>query len=148
MMRRWNTSSLPKMNKFVLLFLVLFLSACGYRVSDKIDPRVNYQIQDRHFSHLQSGFSPLSPTERDSDWGKEMIIARAFADELDLYRAVSTYKRAEILIPDRNSARGLEIQYDILLCYYLGKRYDEAIEAFEKSELARVDKTFPAYHDL
>ena len=70
----------------------------------------------------------------------------AFADELDLYRAVSTFKRSLILALD--PARKLELQYDIILCFFLGKRYDEAIESFEKSDLARVDKTFPAYHDL
>ncbi len=76
------------------------------------------------------------------------LIATYFAKELDLYRAVSTYKRALILLPKNLCDRKLEIQYDILLSYFLGGRYDEAIEAFEKSELACVDKTFPAYHDL
>lgn len=133
----------------VFLTPLLLLSAVScYRVPDKIDPRINYQMQDQHFSKLSSAFPPLSGSERSSDWGKEWIIASCFASELDLYRAVSTYKRALILLPDDEYERKLEIQYDILLCYYLGNRYDEAIESFEKSDLACVDKTFPAYHDL
>ena len=128
-------------------FFALLISGC-YRVSDKIEPRVCYQIQDRHFARLQSAFPRLDSDERSSDWGKEMTIAKAFADDLDLYRAVSTYRRAEILITPGYKDRKLEIQYDILLCYYLGKRYDETIESFEKSPLATVDKSFPAYHDL
>ena len=133
------------MNKLLCL-LLLFLASC-YRVPDRLDPRVSYQLQDRHFDHLAGAFSPLAPAEKASDWGKEYIIARAFANELDLYRAVSTFKRAEILISD-NQDRKLEIQYGIVLCFFLGQRYDEAVEAFEKSDLAHVDKTFPAYHDL
>lgn len=127
-------------------FLLLIACAC-YRVPDRIDPRVSYQLQDQHFQHLSGAFPPLSKEERASDWGKEYVIARAFAEELDLYRAVSTFKRAQILI-ENNQERKLEIQYDILLCFFLAKRYDEVIESFEKSDLAHVDKSFFAYHDL
>lgn len=129
------------------LFLLLLMSSC-YRVPDKLEPCINYKLQDQHFENLSSAFCPLSKDERASDWGREYVIAEHFANELDLYRAVSTFKRALILIPDSENCRKLEIQYDILLCYFLGQRYDEAIDAFEKSDLACVDKTFPAYHDL
>lgn len=132
----------------LFLPLLFFLVSCGTRVKDCIEPRVSYQLQEKHFSRLRSAFSPLSPEEQDSPWGREMMIAHAFAQDLDLYRAVSTYKRAEILIPEAFASRKLEVQYDILLCFYLGKRYEEAIESVEKSGLERVDKSFPAYHDL
>lgn len=134
------------MNKFLLLLLCL-LGSC-YRVPDQINPRIDYQVQDQHLATLKSPFAPLSPLERMTDWGKEVIIARAFADELDLYRAISTYKRAEILVSSLDKERKLEIQYDILLCYFFAHRYDEASHYFEKSDLAHVDKTFPAYNDL
>ena len=126
--------------------LLLLIASC-YRVPDRIDPRVSYVFQDRHFQKLNSAFPPLTFNEKESDWGREYTIARAFADQLDLYRAVSTFKRAEILVP-KDSSRKLEIEYDILLCYFLAKRYDEATEEFEKSALSSVDKSFPAYHDL
>ncbi len=135
------------MNRIILPLLLLLSIGCC-RVCDRIDPRVSYRIQDRHFSRLQSAFAKLTQEERSTDWGKEMLIGLAFAQELDLYRAVSTFKRAEILVPPEEPMRKMEIQYDILLCYYLGNRYDEAIESFEKSNLATADKTFPAYHDL
>lgn len=137
------------MNRYfqgALLLLTFFFSSC-YRVPDRIDPRVSYQIQDQYFETLHGAFLPLTQEEKQSDWGKEYVIARAFADQLDLYRAVSTFKRADILA-EPNSPRKLEIQYDILLCFFLGKRYDEAIEEFERTALAHVDKSFPAYHDL
>jgi tetratricopeptide (TPR) repeat protein len=127
---------------------LIFCFASCYRVPDKINPRIDYQVQDRHFSSLSSAFPPLNASEKTTDWGREMIIAKAFAEELDLYRAISTYKRAEILVLKIDQSRSLEIQYDILLCYFLAKRYDEAISEFDKSALANVDKSFPAYHDL
>lgn len=133
------------MKSFKLLFFALMLAGC-YRVPDQICPRLDYEVQEKHFASLQSAFPPLSAEERQTDWGREMIIAHAFADELDLYRAISTYKRAEILVD--NPHRKLEIQYDILLCYFLAKRYGEAAMEFERSGLCNVDKTFPAYHDL
>lgn len=132
-----------------LFFCTLLLLHCGcYRVPDRIDPRVNYQLQDQHIRKLSSAFPPVSLEEKNSDWGREYFIAHTFADELDLYRAISTYKRAEILLPPSDNARKLEIQYAFLFCYFLGKKYDEAVESFEKSALSHVDKTFPAYQDL
>lgn len=134
------------MTKYLVVLILLF-SSC-YRVQDCIEPRINYKLQDQHFECLSSAFPLLSVDERSSDWGREYVIAQHFAKELDLYRAVSTFKRALILLPKEESARASELQYDILLCYFLGQRYEEAVLAFEKSDLACVDKTFPAYHDL
>ena len=131
----------------IFLALLSTLGSC-YRVSDSIDPHVSWQLQDRHLQELRSAFPPLTAEEKSADWSKECIIANGFAEQLDLYRAISTYKRAEILLPATEQTRKNEIQYDILFCYFLGKKYDEAIEAFEKSALAHVDKTFPAYRDL
>ena len=133
--------------KLSLYFLFLLITGC-YRVPDRIDPRVDYQLQDCRFQKLQSAGPPRTLEERRSDWGKEYIIGKTFAEQLDLYRAVSTFKRAEILLPPHEKERKLEVQYDILLCFFLGKKYDEAIEAFENSALAHVDATFPAYCDL
>jgi len=135
------------MSKLWAAAVSLVLMAGCYRVPDKINPRVSYEVQDSHFKRLSSAFPVLSHNERNSDWGKEMVIARAFAEELDLYRAISTYKRAEILV-EVSSPRKQEIQYDMLLCYFLAKRYDEAVEAFEKSSLSNIDQSFPAHHDL
>lgn len=114
---------------------------------DTIQPCVTFQIQDMPFQQLSSPFLPLTVEEKATDWGKEVVIATAFAEELDLYRAISTYKRAHILVGEQNERRN-EIEYDIVLCYFLAKRFDDAMEFFEKSHLAHVDKSFPAYHDL
>lgn len=134
------------MRSLKLSFITFFVCVGCYRVPDNINPRLDYEVQDKHFAALQAPFPPLSLVERHTDWGREMTIARAFAEQLDLYRAISTYKRAEILVD--SAPRKLEIEYEILLCYFLAKRYDEAVGEFDRTPLVSVDKTFPAYHDL
>ncbi len=137
------------MNKIYILFIFFsFLSSC-YHVPNQIEPKLNYSIEENRFiNDLASAFPPLSPDEKLNDWGKEYYIARSFAHELDLYRAITSFKRAEILLMEDETYRRMEIQYDIILCYYLAKRYDDAIEAFEKSLLLNADKSFPTFHDL
>lgn len=134
------------MSKLGALLLLVCLASC-YRVPDTLEPKMSYTLQEQRFKCLDSAFSPLSPVERSEDWGREMIIGKAFAAQLDLYRAISTFKRAVILTPKDNDRR-LESQYDILLCYFLANKYCETVSEFEQSDLANVDKTFPAYHDL
>ncbi len=134
------------MIKFFFLFFLLALTSC-YRVSDQIEPKVSQLVEKKHFEELDSAFFPLSEEERAEDWGKEYIIAKKFGEYFDLYRSISTFKRAEVLI-DTEKERSLEISYYIVLSYYLGKKYIDAIEAFENSNLAHVDLSFSTFHDL
>lgn len=132
--------------RYFLFFLVIGISSC-YRVPDTITPRVNPQVEATYLSSLTASFPKLSVEERSEDWGKEYLIGLHFAKQLDLYRAVSTFKRARILVsPD--SSRLLEIDYLICLCYYLGKKYGEMLSYFEQSELPFMDASFAAYQDL
>lgn len=125
----------------------LLLTSC-YRVPDKIEPQINYVVQDKYIRSLQTCFTPLDKYELQQEWGREYFIGVAFAKKLDLYRAVTAFKRAEILIPDSLYQRKQEVEYYIILCYYLGKRYEEAVDTFDDSDLRIIDTTFPAYHDL
>ena len=134
------------MNNLFKYFLIALCFASCYRIPDQINPQISYLLQDQPLNRLASAFNLLSEEEKNSAWGKEYIIARSFIEELDLYRAVSTFKRAKVLV--ETPARKLEIEYDILLCFFLAKRYDEMIEFFEKTDLAYVDKEFAAYEDL
>ncbi|MBI3231992.1 MAG: tetratricopeptide repeat protein [Candidatus Doudnabacteria bacterium] len=132
---------------FAYTFLLLFTSSC-YRVPDKLEPKISSIVQERYIKQLPSAFPPLSYQERKEEWGLEYFLAEKFAKELDLYRAVTSFKRAEFLLPSSNATRLPEIQYQILLCYYLGKRYEEVVFTFERSTLPKADSSFPAYHDL
>ncbi|MCP5506459.1 MAG: tetratricopeptide repeat protein [Chlamydiales bacterium] len=136
------------MKRIIFLLLVLFAAVGCYRVPDKIEPQVNYSVQDKYLKSLPPSFPPLSPSEKSEPWGQEYVIAQKFAEHLDLYRAITTFKRSEFLLPPGKQTRLEEIQYQILLSYYLGKRYDEVTQEFIHSSLYTATKTFPAYHDL
>eukprot|EP01067_Filipodium_phascolosomae_P005432 Filipodium_phascolosomae@DN3512_c0_g1_i1.p1 len=129
------------------MLCMLAMTGC-YKVPDKIEPQVNYTVQDRYLKQLPTIFPPLSEQEKREEWGSEYLIAKKFSQELDLYRAVTTFKRSEFLLPEGNQKRMEEIQYQILLSYYLGKRYMEVIQTFDRSHLYHANDTFPAYHDL
>ncbi len=133
--------------KIILIFFLSTLCSC-YRVQDKIEPKISYNLKEDQVKSLKDPFKALTPEERAKDWGKEFIIAKKFAKDLDLYRAVTNFKRAEILLEEENGYRKQEIEYNIILCYYLGKKYEDLVDSFEKSSLCYADKSFKAFEDL
>ncbi len=142
-----------KLTKRSIGFAILIASSVGilpscYRVPKEIEPKINYAIQDRYLKSLPAPFSELTATEEQSPWGTEYLIGLGFARSLDLYRAITAFRRAEILAPKEEVERKLEMQYEILLCYYLGRRYSEVTKAFDVSALSKVTTEFPAFHDL
>ncbi|MBN1914490.1 MAG: tetratricopeptide repeat protein [Parachlamydiales bacterium] len=130
-----------------LLLSALLVTSC-YRISDKIEPTLAPTIEESQINSLPSPFPSLSMKEKQEDWGKELTIAKALAHEFDLYPAVSTLKRAKALLPPDSKDRLEEIEYDMLLAYYLGNQYQTLTYHFEKSSLPHVDKTFLPFHDM
>lgn len=131
-----------------ILFLVCFcLFGCQTR-NIEIKPEIVFIPSSRNIDCLSSAFSPLSEEEEREDFGKELKIALVFAKEFDLYRAVTSYKRALILIPKRNCARVQQIEYSIMECYYLAMKYQEVIDTFETSHLLEVKPDFKAFGQL
>lgn len=128
------------------LLLLLFFASCQTPCTMK--PTFSFTPLPTWAEQLPSAFPPLSPEEWRQDWGKELIIGNHFGSEGDYYRAITSYKRALILIPERAKARRLELEYRIMLSYYLGHKYQEAIDLFEKSPLSDVSTDFPAFNDL
>ena len=137
------------MNKnLLILFIFSLIFYSCYRVPNKIDPKINVPVSESFIKSMKNPFSPLSIEEKSQDWGKEYLIALSFAKHMDLFQAISNFKRADILIPQEEEARKQEIQYFIIFCYYLGKKYPFVVETFEESTLPTVDQSFPAFHDL
>lgn len=132
----------------VTCITLCFLLGSCYKVPDKIEPQISYMVQDKYIRSLHANFPSLDAHEMAQEWGKEYFIGIAFAKKLDLYRAVTAFKRSEILIPDHLYHRKQEVQYFIILSYYLGKRFEEAVDAFDDSDLTIIDTKFPTYHDL
>ena len=133
-----------------IYLLPLFILICWgcQRVPDTLEPKLNYAVQDKYFLSLPSPFPPLSGSDRALDVGKEMQVGLGFAHELDLYQAITAFKRAEFLCPPQETALLMQAQYEVLLCYYMGKKWDGVIETFERGQLRFADSSFPAFHDL
>lgn len=114
----------------------------------EFEPSISYTPTTQLTVSRASAFPPLLASERRQDWGKELVIGDAFACEMDLYRALTCYKRADVLIPEKFPERRLQINYNIVQCYYLGDKHQETIDAFEKGPLSFVSPSFPAFDDL
>ena len=55
----------------------------------------------------------LSEEEKQTTWGQEYQIGQHFAKQIDLYRAITAFKRAEALLTsDIEHPRLLEVQYE------------------------------------
>lgn len=134
-------------NSLIFLGLALLLSSCQPVRSD-LDPVIMYSPSISRIRALPSAFPPLEEKERWQEWAKELMIGDTFAKEFDFYRAITCYKRALILLPAEAIERHLQIDYSIILCYYLGQKYQEAINTFEESALTQVNALFPAFNNL
>jgi len=132
---------------FLLAPLLLLLGAC-HRNCGEFSPELDYAVQDKYLQQLPAPFPPLSESERQQDWGREYAIGVGFSKQLDLYQAMTAFKRAEILTPKEGTERLLEMRYEILLCYYFGHKYSDVIFEFEHGALRNVTPAFPAFHDL
>ncbi len=139
---------LGKQITLVLMLGCLVAQSSCTRVPDTIEPKIDYSVQDRYLLRLPSPFTPLSEEEKTEEWAKEYRIAMGFAKELDLYQAITGFKRALFLLPQTARQRQTELQYEVLLCYYIAKKYAEVIQTFETSSLRFLGPEFPAARDL
>lgn len=136
--RRLLVCSLP----FCLITTSCQFSSCH------LEPEICYLAEPRIIQCLESPFPKLSSQERAQEWGRELVLGKAFAREMDFYRAITCFKRALFLIPRKEHERRMELEYDIFLAYYTAGKYQEAVEAFEGSSLIHVPHDFPAFQDL
>lgn len=135
----------------VRLLVVLIAGAfvCGCQRNCEIfEPHISYYPNACLLESRPSAFHGLSHVEGHTDWGKEMRAGYAFTAEQDYYRAITSFKRALVFLPAEFKARKLQLQYAIVQAYYLGCKYESAIEAFEASDLCFTQKDFPAHRDL
>lgn len=131
----------------VLLVLVIVCSGCQTK-NCEIEPTIFYVPTQSQIESLPSAFPPLTKEEARKEWGRELYLGARFACELDYYRAITAFKRALFLLSKNDQARRNQAEFSIVQCYYLGRKYDEAILAYESSDLREVTCLFPAYRDL
>jgi tetratricopeptide (TPR) repeat protein len=129
-----------------LIGIVCAFSSCQ-PVLQKMEPTLVCPLPIHRVSTLPSAFTPLSAEEKKQEWAIELMIGDVFAKEWDLYRAITCYKRAIILSPIGLDRR-LQLDYNLIYCYYLGSKYQEALNLFEESELSQSGPEFPAFNNL
>lgn len=132
---------------FAAFLALLFLTSCQKNCY-VLEPTISYCPPKRLIAHLPSSFPPLTCAEAQEEWSKELLIGNCFARDMDLYRAITAYKRAKFLLPCGHEERRLQVDYCIVLAYYLGGKYQEAVETFETSPLTQAGPGFPAFGDL
>lgn len=128
--------------KWPLLFplIAIAFSFCFY-VKETFEPKIGFVLTPDQVLSLPS--LPLVP---ETPWKEEYTIAQGFYHNLELYQAITAFKRAKILCTTPDAS--LRLCYDILFCYYLAQKYDEVITTFENSALTKATSQFPLYHDL
>ena len=98
-----------------------------------------------HTKHLPSC---CPPPEGSAPWIQEWRIGQAFGREGDFYRAITAFKRALILLPSEEERHRLYLQYDILLSYAMGGRWQDALDYYRQSDLNQASLTFTCRRDL
>ncbi len=129
---------------FYIFILIIIISSCHPR-SCILEPKINYIASKRHIESLPSAFKEI---DANLDWEKEIKIGQGFAKELDLYRAITAFKRSLILMPNDQIERRLQVEFYIVKAYWLGQKYESAIEAFEFSHLPQATGSFDAFSEL
>lgn len=143
------------MHLSLITTLLLFLCGCQQDCS-RLEPNIVYVTPQRLVENLPSPFPELTSEEKSQEWARELFLGRKFARELDLYRAITCFKRAQFLLPSNLDTiprfnvdnRRLEIEYEIFLAYYLGNKYQEAIDTFDSGGLIQVPADFPVFNEL
>lgn len=131
------------MRKLVLLIL---LASCA-KQDYSIKPTICFYAHERTLLCLPATFPPLSQNEKMTNWGTEIEVGIQFGREMDLYRSITAFKRAKILIPTYHP-RVKQIDYSLILAYYFGGKYQESIQIFEEGDCSKVDLDFPGLDTL
>lgn len=132
------------LNRGLITALLVTLSSCATN-NVKFEPEIVYYPTSRVVDSLPSAFAPLSEDEKQTEWGKELYLGLRFAKEFDLYRAITCYKRALFIAP---KTRVFEIEYHLLEAYYLGRKYQDAIDVFESGTLGQIELDSPGFNEL
>jgi hypothetical protein len=69
-----------------------------------------------------------------SDWGREYMLGKRFAEEQDFYRAITCFQRAKFLLAPSNEDHEAQLFHASLLAYCLAGKYQEAISLWEKEQ--------------
>lgn len=127
-----------------LVGVVLLLQGC---VTHQVPfaPAIVYYPSERVVEGLPSPFPTLTQEERGEEWGRELYLGRKFAQEFDLYRAITCYKRALFTAP---LEKRFEIEFHLIEAYYFGRKHEQVIEIYEGSCLGQIGLDQPGIREL
>lgn len=126
---------------------IALLTGCHPR-SYLLEPKICYSPLPAQFQNLPPSFTQLTQEEEQQEWGREVKIGIVLARGFDLYRAITCFKRALILMPDTLDTQRKQIEYYVMLAYYIGGKYDDAIASFEQTSLSSVTSSFPVFREI
>ena len=107
---------------------------------------VIYQLSSHD---IQSLPSPTPHKNIGEDSEKELMIGASLAKELDLYRAITSFKRAKILAQSSgNYPAYTQAEFSLALAYYMGGKYENCIQNFESSSLESLTHESTYYKTL
>lgn len=118
------------------------LSVQGYTEPTLAPPKTFFSSLSPHAAFTQK----LSAEEQATPWGQECFIGIQFAKKGDFYQAITSFQRSLILLP--NPQRQPSIEYMIVLAYYLGGRFEEALEFFIQSAISLKQEQHPHQKDV
>lgn len=139
--------SANKRRALLVAVCIALFTGCHPR-SYLLEPKICYSPLPAQFQNLPSSFTQLTEAEEQQEWGREVKIGIAFARQFDLYRAITCFKRALILMPDTLDTQRQEIEYYVMLAYYLGGKYDDTVASFEQTSLSGVTGSFPVFREI
>lgn len=125
--------------KYGLLLVLITFSACQPlpRLSP---PQLVYTPSNDEHSRFKT---LVGKVDLNKDWGKEYKIGISLARERDYYRAITALKRALVLMPIHSIAKK-NIYYNIGLCYFFGKKYEDALTYLEQ---VKTNSSWEYYSD-
>ena len=122
-----KTDSSSRSGILFLLGVVLFLSSCMPRLERK-EELFGYSPSQSERMELLNYPEGTAPLNRSSDWGREILVGKAFAEEGDWYRALTSFQRARFLMRlEQSASPELEARLtwsECLIYAYAGKWHD------------------------
>ena len=139
-------------NFVAVISLLVTLTSCQLNRCE-LRPVITTPTLELKSCDKPSAFLPLDIEDKATIWGSELEAGNRFAKEDDLYRAITCFKKSKFLLEVESDQKDLlsrlqQVDYNIILAYYLAKKYPEAIIAFENSSLTAACPTFPAFRQL
>ena len=118
----------------LLIVLLFLLSGCSPHVQKEQSLLAYYPTETERLS-LADYPEKEAPISHSSQWGREMLIGREFAKEGDWYRALTSFRKARILLQLDNALtqeREARLAWSEALIYGFSGKWKEVLSTWER----------------